>query len=92
LYDCDVFVNAAGGIKVTEPAADLAICVSIASAYFDKPVSGKTIAIGEVGLLGEIREVVAQDKRLKEARRLGFTQVASSRVYSFVKQALKAVN
>lgn len=92
LYDCDVFVNAAGGIKVSEPAADLAICLAIASAYFDKPVSGKTIAIGEVGLLGEIREVVAQDKRLKEARRLGFTQTVSSRVFSFVKQALKVVN
>lgn len=92
LYDYDVFVNAAGGIKVTEPAADLAICLSIASAYMDKPISGKTIAIGEVGLLGEIREVVAQEKRLKESRRLGFTQVASSRLFSFVKQALKTVN
>jgi len=63
MYDQDVFVNVAGGLKVTEPASDLAICMAVASAYFDKPVSGKTIAVGEVGLLGEIREVVAQEKK-----------------------------
>jgi DNA repair protein RadA/Sms len=89
LYEYDVFVNVAGGLKVTEPATDLAICLSIASAYFDKPVSGKVIAVGEVGLLGEIREVVAQEKRLKEARRLGFTLPFSSKEAKFVGQAIK---
>lgn len=89
LYDSDVFVNVAGGIKVTEPASDLAICLSIASAYFDKPVSGKTIAIGEVGLLGEIREVVAQEKRVKEAKRLGFTDSVTSKDFKYVGQAIK---
>jgi len=89
LYEYDVFVNVAGGFKVTEPASDLAICVAIASAYFDKPISGKVIAIGEVGLLGEIREVVAQDKRIKEARRMGFTVPVSSKDYKFVSEAIK---
>ena len=89
LYDQDVFVNIAGGIKVTETAADMAICLAIASAYFDKQISGKTVAIGEVGLLGEIREVTAQDKRIKEAKRLGFTSVISSKEFQFVNQAIK---
>jgi len=89
LYEMDVFVNIAGGLKVTEPATDLAICLAIASAYFDKPVSGKTIAVGEVGLLGEIREVVAQEKRLKEAKRMGFTTSVSSREFKFVNEAIK---
>ncbi len=89
LYDMDVFVNVAGGLKVTEPAADLAICLAIASAYFDKPIVAKIIAVGEIGLLGEIREVVAQDRRLREARRLGFTTPISSRDYKYVGQAIK---
>jgi DNA repair protein RadA/Sms len=89
LYEDDVFVNVAGGLKVTEPASDLAICLSVASAYFDKLISGKVIAIGEVGLLGEIREVVAQEKRLKEAKRMGFTLPVSSKEAKFVGQAIK---
>jgi DNA repair protein RadA/Sms len=89
LYDMDVFVNVAGGLKVIEPAADLAICLAVASAYFDKPIIGKTIAIGEVGLLGEIREVVAQDKRLKEARRMGFTIPISSKDFKYVGETVK---
>ncbi len=89
MYDHDVFVNVAGGIKVTEPASDLAICLAVASAYFDKPISGKTIAVGEVGLLGEIREVVAEGKRLKEAKRMGFSLSVSSNEVKYVSQAIK---
>lgn len=89
VYDFDVFVNVAGGLKVTEPASDLAICLAVASSYFDKPISGKTIAVGEVGLLGEIREVVAQERRLKEARRMGFTIAVSSKEIKYVNQAIK---
>ena len=89
LYDFDVFVNCAGGMKITEPGADLAIILAIASAYFDKPISNKTMALGEVGLLGEIREVMAQEKRMKEARRLGFTQVISSKEDRFVGEVIK---
>jgi len=89
MYDQDVFVNVAGGLKVTEPASDLAICLAVASSYYDKPISGKTIAVGEVGLLGEIREVVAQEKRLKEAVRMGFNNPVSSKQVKFVSQGLK---
>lgn len=91
LYDFDVFVNCAGGMKVNEPSADLAVCLSIASAYFDKPVSGKIVAIGEVGLLGEVREVVAQEKRVKEARRMGFTQAVTSKEFRYLGQAIKSL-
>lgn len=91
VYDFDVFVNIAGGLKITEPASDLAICLAVASSYFDKPVSQKVIAVGEVGLLGEIREVVAQDKRLKEAKRMGFTIGISSKEVKYVNQAIKTL-
>ncbi len=89
LYEFDVFVNVAGGLKVTEPASDLAICLAVASSYYDKAISGKVIAIGEVGLLGETREVVAQEKRIKEAKRMGFTIGISSTHYKYVSQAIK---
>jgi DNA repair protein RadA/Sms len=89
VYDYDVFVNVAGGLKITEPASDLAIVLAVASSYFDKPISGKTIAVGEVGLLGEIREVVAEEKRLREAKRMGFTISVSSKEIKFVSQAIK---
>lgn len=91
VYDFDVFVNIAGGLKITEPASDLAICLAVASSYFDKPISQKVIAVGEVGLLGEIREVVAQDKRLKEAKRMGFTIGISSKEVKYVNQAIKTL-
>lgn len=91
MYDSDVFVNVAGGLKVTEPASDLAICLAVASSYFDKPISGKTIAVGEVGLLGEIREVVAEEKRIKEAKRMGFTFPVSSKGFKFVSQVIKSL-
>lgn len=91
MYDNDVFVNVAGGLKVTEPATDLAICLAVASAYFDKPISGKTIAVGEVGLLGEIREVVAESKRLKEAGRMGFNIPLSSKDFKFVAEVIKKI-
>jgi DNA repair protein RadA/Sms len=89
IYDYDVFVNVAGGLKVTEPASDLAIMLAVTSSYFDKPISSKTIAVGEVGLLGEIREVVAEEKRLKEAKRMGFLEGISSKEFKFVGQAIK---
>ncbi|MDP3994497.1 MAG: DNA repair protein RadA [bacterium] len=89
LYNYDVFVNVAGGMKVIEPSADLAICLSVASSFLDKAINLKTVAIGEVGLLGEIREVVAQDKRVKEAKRLGFTFPLTSKEVRYVGEAIK---
>lgn len=89
LYDNDVFVNVAGGFKITEPASDLAICIAIASAFYDKPLPGNILAVGEVGLLGEIREVVAEEKRIKEAKRLGFTEAVSSKRFKYLGMAIK---
>ena len=70
----DVYLNVIGGLRLDEPAADLAVAISIASAAQDKPVSDTMAAIGEVGLTGEIRAVNQLSQRLSELRRMGFTQ------------------
>jgi DNA repair protein RadA/Sms len=67
----DVFVNVAGGVKVAEPAIDLAIALAIASAHNNRPLSAGTLAIGELGLGGEVRSVPQLENRLREAARLG---------------------
>lgn len=77
----DIFVNVASGIKVFEPAADLGICLAIISSFKNKPLSPKTVAIGEVGLLGEIRNVIGIERRLKEAKKLGFKNIISPKFY-----------
>ena len=89
LGNFDVFVNVAGGIKISEPGADLAIALAIASAFADKPINPKAVAIGEVGLLGELRVVGQLDKRLKEARRLGFSQPVAPKQFKTIGQAIK---
>jgi len=68
----DVFINVAGGIKIVEPAADLAMALAVASSLMDSGVDSNVIALGEIGLSGEIRSVGQTDRRLKEAARLGF--------------------
>lgn len=70
----DVYVNVAGGVRVEEPAADLAVCLAVASARLDRPVPPDLTAVGEVGLSGEVRSVSRVEARIAEARRLGFTQ------------------
>ena len=70
----DVFVNVAGGVRVDEPAVDLGMALSIVSSLRDLPVDSGTVAIGEIGLGGEIRRVSQADKRIAEASRLGFTR------------------
>jgi DNA repair protein RadA/Sms len=72
LSDQDIYVNIIGGLKITEPAADLAIILAIASAFKDKPVAHNLIAFGEVGLSGEIRSVSNVSGRLAEAKKLGY--------------------
>lgn len=72
--DQDVFVNAVGGVKVIEPAADLAVLASIASSLRNKCLPAKTVLFGEVGLAGEIRPAPRGQERLKEAAKLGFTR------------------
>ena len=73
-YDQDVFVNAVGGVKITEPAADLAVLAAIVSSLKGKPLAEKQIVFGEVGLAGEIRPVQRGQERLKEAAKLGFSR------------------
>lgn len=89
LGEYDVYVNAVGGIRIKEPGCDLAICLSVASAFFDKALDKKFLAIGEVGLLGEIRSVSAQEKRIKEARRLGYKNIKSSKEFKYLNQAVR---
>ena len=73
-FDQDVFVNAVGGVKITEPGADLAIMLAVVSSLKNKPLAEKMIVIGEIGLAGEIRPVQRGQERLKEAAKLGFKQ------------------
>ena len=68
----DVYANLAGGLSVVEPALDLPLALALASSSRDRAVPGGTVAIGEVGLLGELRAVVGLERRLREAARLGF--------------------
>ena len=75
----DVFVNVAGGGRVMEPAADLAVLVAAASSYMDRPVRGDVVVLGEVGLTGEVRAVTGLEARLREAAQLGFTQAVVPR-------------
>jgi len=75
LSDFDAYVNIAGGIRVTEPAIDLAVCLSIISSYKDINIDRYTVAFGEVGLGGEVRSVTFPDQRVKEAAKLGFKKV-----------------
>lgn len=72
LGNLDVFINIAGGVKIEEPACDLAVCLAIASAYKDKVIDSDLAVFGEVGLAGEIRGVSRAEKRLNEINKLGF--------------------
>ncbi len=71
--DKEVFLNVAGGMKISEPAADVAAALALVSALLDKPLPGQLVSFGEIGLTGEIRAVSRADTRLKEAAALGFT-------------------
>jgi len=77
---CDAYVNVAGGMKVNEPALDLAIVMAILSSYTNKPLGEKTICFGEVGLTGEIRGVSQAEQRVAEAKQLGFEQIILPKV------------
>jgi DNA repair protein RadA/Sms len=70
----DVFVNAVGGVKIDEPAADLAILLAIVSSLRNRPLPERLVVFGEVGLAGEVRPVQRGQERLREAAKLGFTR------------------
>ncbi|MDQ3646714.1 MAG: DNA repair protein RadA, partial [Actinomycetota bacterium] len=104
LANRDVFVAAAGGSQIREPAGDLAICLSLLSAASKTPIHHGTLAVGEVGLAGEVRRVPGLQRRIAEAERLGFDKaivprgaaVSSKRIriieVAEVPQALKAAS
>ncbi|GFZ91733.1 DNA repair protein RadA [Nesterenkonia alkaliphila] len=73
LMKSEAYVSTVGGVKITEPAADLAVALAVASAALEKPLPSKFLAFGEVGLAGEVRPVAGIKRRLQEAARLGFT-------------------
>ncbi|MEK7591868.1 MAG: DNA repair protein RadA [Patescibacteria group bacterium] len=73
----DIFINVSGGLKVQEPAADLAVSLAILSSFKNIPIDAKSAVFGEVGLLGEVRRVGSEERRIKEAKRLGFTHIIS---------------
>jgi DNA repair protein RadA/Sms len=91
--DKEVYLNVAGGIRISEPAADLAVAAALLSALYDVPLPASAILFGEIGLSGEIRGVSRQEARLKEAEKLGFTgaYLPKSGAYKGLTLALKPV-
>ncbi len=71
-WEQDVFVNAVGGVRIGEPAADLAVCLAVVSSFTDRPIPSKVLAFGEIGLAGEVRPAARGQERLREAAKLGF--------------------
>ena len=85
----DIFVNVSGGMRVSEPSADLAIALAILSSFKNKALDPKTAVFGEVGLLGEVRSIGSDERRTKEARRLGVTTIISPKTVRNLLQAGK---
>ncbi|KKL80448.1 hypothetical protein LCGC14_2004670, partial [marine sediment metagenome] len=75
IKDMDVFVSIAGGMKIKEPAIDLAILLAIASSFSNRNLTSNTVVIGEVGLSGEVRSVTRIESRIKEAINMGFENI-----------------
>jgi DNA repair protein RadA/Sms len=74
LMSYDIFMNVAGGVKVTEPAMDMAIVAAVASSFLDKAISDNTVVLGEIGLTGEVRAIGQADTRIAESRKMGFSR------------------
>ena len=92
MSSCDVYVNIAGGIRMTEPAIDLGLILALVSSYKDIAIDEKTIAFGEVGLSGEIRSVNMAQQRVQEAKKLGFETVLMPRVSMKVLQKTDGIH
>src|SRR5262249_59977870 len=80
LSDQDVIVNVVGGLKIQEPAVDLGVALALASSYHDSLLPGDMVAIGEIGLSGELRSVSHLERRLAEAEKLGLRSAVVPRV------------
>lgn len=82
----DVFINVSGGFKILERGADLAVCMAVLSSFYNKSVDPRAVAFGEIGLLGEVRAVSSTELRIKEAKKLGFTTLITSKSVSQLRQ------
>lgn len=91
LSNQDVFVNVVGGMKISDPSCDLGVLMSIASSFSQKTIPTDTCYIGEVGLSGEIRSVPQLDKRVKEAKKLGFENVITPKEVNDIFSAVKSL-
>lgn len=80
LSDKDIYINVVGGLKLSDPAADLAVCIAIASAAAERRLDDGLVVFGEVGLGGEVRSVAHADRRIAEAKKLGFTKALAPQV------------
>ena len=89
LGQMDVYVNVAGGLRLIEPAVDLGVCMAIASSFKNKPLGQKTAVFGEVGLLGEVRKVGFIEKRIREAKKLGYSRIIGPGQMKTVLEAVK---
>ncbi len=78
-YNQDVYINVAGGLELSEPAADLALCMAVVSSLKDMPIGADVAVMGEVGLAGEVRAIPQCDRRVAECQRLGFTTIVLPR-------------
>lgn len=87
----DVFVKVTGGLSLKEPAVDLAVAMAVMSSYFGKSLEQDAVSVGEVGLLGEIRSVSWYKKRVKEAKKLGFSKIYSRDSYKRIKDLAKKI-
>ncbi|MFC1647151.1 DNA repair protein RadA [Patescibacteria group bacterium] len=83
----DIFINVSGGLRITEPSADLAVAIAIISSFKNKAIEANTAIFGELGLLGEIRSPNASERRIKEAKRLGFKTIIAQPQVKNLKQA-----
>ncbi len=86
----DIFVNVAGGLKLSDPGIDLGICLAIYSSVKNIPLD-QVVGIAEVGLLGELREVASLDKRTREAKKLGFSTILSAKSHKFLTDVLQSL-
>ncbi len=84
----DVYLNIAGGLKISEPAADLAVAMAVISSLTNKPLPADAVIFGEIGLSGEIRAVSQPNSRLKEAKKLGFNSAIIPATYNKDKKPL----
>ncbi|KKP69830.1 DNA repair protein RadA [candidate division CPR3 bacterium GWF2_35_18] len=92
LQNKDIYIKVSGGLKLQDPAIDLAVCGAIISAYQNKVLSNNIVMVGEIGLLGEVRGVSQLNKRIKEANKQGFKNVYSSQSYKNLLDIQKVLN